>query len=305
MSNFYPTVKKQESISFFRLEKYRILRISRISFIFGFVNAAFIFCGRTLSIFVKACRLLLVFFLASFVLNCSTYWGHRKNDLADIFTAGVESPGYGVGMRIGPLATGFVFQGGESAPGKRDLGTGYGLRGGNFGEYRSQQLIFGILGSEKFHSFSAAQAKPPTQENRTSTPEKTDSADFLFPDTGEAPSESDASVPELPNERQNAKSYNIRYLRFYHNPVAERRKAKKAAFFRKYLESLDPEKRNEEIQTFLAQNSKSKDDYPSSFLYEIEFYIGARYGIRIGFNLAEFFDFLLGFTGVDLLEDDI
>ncbi|WP_425593092.1 LIC13411 family adhesin [Leptospira wolffii] len=249
-------------------------------------------------------RSILILSIHLLLLDCSTYWAHRRNDLSDVFTAGVESPGYGLGMRIGPLATGFVFQGGETAPGKRDLGTGYGLRGGSFGNYRSQQLIFGILGSEKYHALPNAEVKPQATGEKKPASTEANSSDFLFPDTGTEP-ESDASTPELSSERQNAKSYNIRYLRFYHNPVAERRKAKKEAFYRKFLEGLDPEKKNEEIQTFLSQNPKNKDDYPSAFLFEVEFYIAVRYGIRLGFNAGEFLDFLLGFVGLDILDDDI
>ncbi|EIE02506.1 hypothetical protein LEP1GSC185_1163 [Leptospira licerasiae serovar Varillal str. VAR 010] len=244
-----------------------------------------------------------IFLLGLLVIDCSTYWSHRKKDLADVFTAGVETPGYGVGVRIGPLATGFVFQGGESEPGKRDLGTGYGLRGGTYGPYRSQQLIFGFLGGEKFHSMPPTETSPQKEETKEQNP-KTNDNFLLLPENSE--SEQDPNpTPELSDERLNSKSYEIKYLRFYNNPVSERRKAKKEAFFRKYLESLDPQKKNEAIQTFLAQNPKNKDDYPSSFLFEVEFYISIRYGIRVGFNFGEFLDFLLGFAGIDLMEDDI
>ncbi|PJZ27032.1 hypothetical protein CH352_07950 [Leptospira hartskeerlii] len=246
-----------------------------------------------------------IFLLGLIVIDCSTYWSHRKKDLGDVFTAGVETPGYGIGVRIGPLATGFVFQGGESEPGKRDLGTGYGLRGGTYGPYRSQQLIFGFLGGEKFHSMPPTETSPKKEETKTTAPNSQTNDNFLLlPENPE--SEQDPNpTPELSDERLNSKSYEIRYLRFYNNPVSERRKAKKEAFFRKYLESLDPQKRNEAIQTFLAQNPKNKDDYPSAFLFEVEFYISIRYGIRLGFNFGEFLDFLLGFTGIDLMEDDI
>ncbi|TGL61130.1 LIC13411 family adhesin [Leptospira sarikeiensis] len=245
---------------------------------------------------------LIIFLLSIITIDCSTYWSHRKKDLADVFTAGVESPGYGVGVRIGPLATGFVFQGGESEPGKRDLGTGYGLRGGSYGKYRSQQLIFAFLGGEKFHSMPNEEILPKEEPKQAET--KPSDNFLILPETND-PEQDPNPTPELSDERQNAKSYEIRYLRFYNNPVSERRKAKKEAFFRKYLESLDPQKRNEAIQNFLAQNPKNKDDYPSAFLFEVELYISIRYGIRIGFNFAEFLDFLLGFTGFDLLEDDI
>ncbi|WP_246052618.1 LIC13411 family adhesin [Leptospira semungkisensis] len=248
-----------------------------------------------------------IFLLSFLVIDCSTYWAHRKNDLADVFTAGVETPGYGVGLRIGPLATGFIFQGGESAPGKRDLGTGYGLRGGSYGSYRSQQLVFGFLGGEKFHSLPDTPdpvAPSPKTEPKSSAQDPSSPGFLLLPDSPE--NEEDPNpTPELANERQNTKSFEIRYLQFYNNPVEERRKAKKVLFFKKFLEHLDPEKKNEAIQTYLTQNPRSKDDYPLGFLFEIELYISVKYGLRLGFNIGEFVDFLLGFTGLDLMEDDL
>ncbi|WP_246050576.1 LIC13411 family adhesin [Leptospira langatensis] len=249
-----------------------------------------------------------IFLLTFLMIDCSSYWAHRKNDLADVFTAGVESPGYGLGVRIGPLAGGFIFQGGESAPGKRDLGTGYGLRGGSYGPYRSQQLVFGFLGGEKFHSLpNTPEPTNPSQkvETKPQGQDPNSSQGFLLlPDAPEG-EEDPNPTPELANERQNTKSFEIRYLKFYNNPVEERRKAKKALFYKKFLESLDPEKKNEAIQAYLAQNPKSKDDYPLGFLFEVEIYISIKYGIRLGFNIGEFLDFLFGFTGLDLMEDDL
>ncbi|HNO23237.1 MAG TPA: hypothetical protein PKK94_09680, partial [Leptospiraceae bacterium] len=44
------------------------------------------------------------------ILSCATYWENRKNDFQDIFTAGVERPAYGAGIRISLLPMGFFFQ---------------------------------------------------------------------------------------------------------------------------------------------------------------------------------------------------
>ncbi|EPG74165.1 hypothetical protein LEP1GSC058_3264 [Leptospira fainei serovar Hurstbridge str. BUT 6] len=246
-----------------------------------------------------------------FCFNCATYWSQRKNDLQDVFTAGIENPGYGLGVRIGPLAAGFVFQGGETEPGKKNLGAGYGIRGGSIGSYRSQQLIFGILGSDKFHALPKgvkAAAPVPKAPDVEVQPTEDSSANpvLLFPELPEEENDNteNSEIDNL-DERQKAKSFDIRYLKFYNIPVEERRKQKKEAFFRKYIENLDPNKKNEALQNFLMENPLNKDDYPKAFLFQLELYIGARYGIRIGFNLAELLDFLIGFTGLDILEDDI
>ena len=68
-----------------------------------------------------------------YFLNCATYWKNRKNDLKDIVTVGAETPMYGAAVKVGPLPIGIVFQGGESSLGKRDLGRGVGIRGGEIG----------------------------------------------------------------------------------------------------------------------------------------------------------------------------
>lgn len=158
--------------------------------------------------------------------NCATYFQNRKNDLKDIFTVGVETPGYGAGFRIGPLAAGFVFQGGESAPGKRDLGKGYGLRNGYFGLYRSQQLIFGILGSDTFFPLEAETQTSETEEpSEAISTEATEELKNL--ENSKTPGD---QVPEFSNERYNIKSQKLRYLSFYNIPIAERRKRKRKNF---------------------------------------------------------------------------
>lgn len=238
------------------------------------------------------------FFIGS--TNCATYLQNRKNDFKDIFTAGVETPGYGIGFRIGPLAGGFVFQGGETAPGKRDLGKGYGLRGGYFGSYRSQQLIFGILGSDTFFPLGV----------ETQTTETEESSEEISPEVAEELKNLQDSktpgdkVPEFLNERYNIKSQKLRYLSFYNIPVAERRKRKKEEFYRRFIEEQSFDRNDPAIQNALQALNKKKDGYPKSFLYQIEIYLGLYAGIRLGFNPAELLDFLVGIAGLDLLEDD-
>lgn len=85
-----------------------------------------------------------------FFSNCTTYLHHRRKDIQDTITVGIEKPGYGIGLRVSYLTLGFLLQGGESADGKKDLGEGIGFRGGDVGRYHSQQLIFGILGGSLF-----------------------------------------------------------------------------------------------------------------------------------------------------------
>ncbi|TGM53629.1 hypothetical protein EHQ97_17335 [Leptospira adleri] len=245
---------------------------------------------------------LFYFFVISAALivnNCSTYLQNRKNDFKDIFTAGVENPGYGAGLRIGPLAAGFVFQGGESSPGQRDLGKGYGLRGGHFGTYRSQQLIFGILGSDTFFPLNVETQTADTGDEEIS-PELQEELKNL--ENTKIPGD---KVPEFLNERYNIKSQKLRYLSFYHIPVAERRKRKKEEFYRRFIEEQNFDRNDPSIQNALQALNKKKEGYPKSFLFQIEVYLGIYYGVRIGVNPAELVDFLLGLAGLDLMEDDV
>ncbi len=212
----------------------------------------------------------------------------------------METPGYGAGVRIGPLAAGFVFQGGESSPGKRNLGKGYGLRGGYFGSYRSQQLIFGILGGDTFFPLEADKQTSETESTETISSETTEELKNL--EDSKIPGD---QVPEFLNERYNIKSQKLRYLSFYNIPVAERRRKKKEEFYKRFIEKQNLDRNDPAVQNALQNFNKRKDGYPRSFLYQIEVYLGIYAGFRIGFNPMELLDFLVGFTGLDLLEDDV
>lgn len=111
-------------------------------------------------------------------------------------------------------------------------------------------------------------------------------------------------VPEFLNERYNIKSQKLRYLSFYNIPTAERRKRKKEEFYKRFIEGQNFDRNDPAVQNALQAFNKRKDGYPKSFLYQIEVYLGIYVGLRIGFNPAELFDFLVGLAGLDLLEDD-
>ncbi|XDD52085.1 hypothetical protein AB3N59_17905 [Leptospira sp. WS92.C1] len=234
------------------------------------------------------------------LIGCATYLQNRKNDLKDILTAGIETPGYGTGIRIGPLAAGFVFQGGETSSGKKDLGKGYGLRGGNFGSYRAQQLIFGMLGSDTFFPLNVETQTSEAMENEEISPEMKEELKNL--ENSKVPGD---QVPEFLNERYNIKSHKLRFLSFYNIPIAERRKRKKEEFYRRFIEEQNFDRNDPSIQNALKILNKSKDGYPKSFLYQIEVYLGIYVGLRFGINPAELLDFIVGLAGLDLLEDDI
>jgi len=212
--------------------------------------------------------------------NCSTYLQYRKKDLQDVVTLGLEKPGYGLGMRISVVPIGFYFQGGETAPGKQDKGEGYGLRGGNFSKYTSQQLVFGFLGGETFFS-----GNPKLSENGEPIKEDT--------------------VIQTESDRDNLKSYNVKYLKIFLDPPKERQKRDKEKAKKFIADSLLKKNPNPALLAYLPVESKKPNGYPSEYKYQVEIFFSLYYGFRVGINFSELVDFLLGFTTLDILEDDI
>lgn len=218
--------------------------------------------------------------LILFLFNCATYWQNRRKDFQDIAHAGVETPVYGGGFRVGPIPLGFYFAGGETEMGARDLGSGWGLRGGEFGKYHSQQLVYGFLGGEKFHS-----GEPMREEGKILTDDK--------------------GIPLTENDRANTKSYKMRYFSFFNDPIAERQRRKKEAFRRAFVEKLIQESGNEELRAYIPAEEEKPFGYPPQFLYQVDVFMGVYGGFRVGVNLAELLDFVLGFTTADILGDDV
>ncbi|MCT8333545.1 hypothetical protein NUH30_07655 [Leptospira sp. 85282-16] len=217
----------------------------------------------------------------SFFLQCATYWKNRKNDFQDIVTVGAETPMYGAALKVGPLPIGVLFQGGESGLGKKDLGRGVGLRGGEFGTYHSQQLVFGILGGESFHSgLPILDAK----------------GNWLVDKKG---------IPLTKEERANVKSYKMRYYSYLYDPVKDRKRRKKEHFRRELTNDLVAATGQKEFLVYLPAEDLKPFGYPPVYSWNVEFVAGVYGGARLGFNVAEAFDFLLGFTTIDLLDDDL
>lgn len=227
---------------------------------------------------MKKHRYLLILLIIG-LINCASYWNNRKKDAMDIFTFGIESPTYGLGLKLGPIALGYTFIGGETQIGARDLGKGYGLRGGNFGAYHSQQLIFGLLGGEEFYS-----GELKLDENGKVIKQK--------------------KLPVLVDERDNIKSHSMRYLSVYSDPPKERQQRQKQEVIKKLIKDIIPNP-TPEILAAIPKENKKPNGYPRSFLYQFELVAGVYGGARIGFNPLELLDFILGFFTIDIIEDDV
>jgi hypothetical protein len=203
--------------------------------------------------------------IALIFANCATYLRDRKNDLKDTVNLGVESPGYGIGLRMSIIPFGFLFQGGESSLGKKDLGSGLGIKGGHIGEYSSQQLTFVVMGGEDFHAIKEGK--------------------------------------ELQTPRALSKKIHIRTFSIINDPVKDR-KARKKELVREEILSrskLDPRV----VEYYKTQKTIKSNGYPKSYPYQIEFMIALHYGLRIGINVAEILDFVMGWTTFDWMDDDL
>lgn len=161
-------------------------------------------------------------------------------------------------------------------------------------------MIFGILGGDTFFPLEADKQTSETESTETTSSETTEELKNL--EDSKIPGD---QVPEFLNERYNIKSQKLRYLSFYNIPVAERRRKKKEEFYKRFIEKQNLDRNDPAVQNALQNFNKRKDGYPRSFLYQIEVYLGIYAGLRIGFNPMELLDFLVGFTGLDLLEDDV
>ncbi len=227
-------------------------------------------------------RIVSILICIFFFVDCATYWNNRRKDLQDVFTVGVEKPVYGVNLKLAPINLGFLFVGGETEPGKKDLGGGIGLRGGSFSSYFSQQLVFGWLGGETFYS-----------------------GELELADDGKIQYEN--KIPIVKDSRDNVKSYSLVYMKILADPPKDRKKRQKEEVRRMVIKNMLEENPNTNpaILAYLPKENEKPNGYPKSYLYQIEFAIGIYGGIRIGFNPAELVDFIFGFTTYDLYDDDV
>mgnify|MGYP000849657356 CR=1 FL=1 len=227
-------------------------------------------------------RISFILFAIFFLGDCATYLNNRRKDLQDVFTVGVEKPMYGVNLKLAPVNIGFLFVGGETEPGKKDLGGGIGLRGGSFANYFSQQLVFGWMGGETFYS-----------------------GELELADDGKTQYEN--KIPIVKDARDNIKSYSLTYLKIVADNPKDRRKRQKEEVRRVVIKNMLEENPNTDptILAYLPKENPKPNGYPKSYLYQIEFVLGIYGGVRVGFNPAELLDFILGFTTYDLYDDDV
>ena len=215
-----------------------------------------------------------------YFIGCSTYWNNRKKDFQDTVTIGLENPSYGLGIRVSYLPIGFFFMGGETAAGKKDKGEGIGIRGGGVGKYSTNQLLLGFLGGEMFYF-----------------------GEPLLSEKGEPILEE--KIISTASQRDNLKSYNVKYIKIFSDPPKQRQKRNKEKTREIIVKKLLEKNKDPSLLAYLPEKPKKPYGYPSTYPFQIEIFGGVYYSFRLGINFSELLDLILGFTTYDLLDDDI
>lgn len=218
--------------------------------------------------------------LGGLAISCaSSYWQNRARDAGDVFTAEVNSRSYGAQLRVGPVQLGASYKDADGYSG--------GLRGGTIGRYHSAGFTAFFFGAD-YISARPIQFEEAGEEAEAEEIEADDSeadSEEEAKTEGETEAEDDAEIEE--DSENSESSAAILELR------------KKTYRARLPLGSESPAHRERSL--LKSEDSKLA---PASFFTQIEFGLGAYFGFRLGFNPGELLDLLLGFAGIDLMDDD-
>ncbi len=178
---------------------------------------------------------------------------------------------------------------------------GFGLRGGNFSSYYSEQVVFSFLGGEAFYSgdfLSDENCKYISKNKMFELYKK-----FVFEE------EAKGFVSYM-SERDNLKSHELKYMKIFSDKPKERQKRQKEEAVSEFIEDFIKKESQgnpelvQQLESYRPNVKLKPDGYPKSYLYQLEMTLGIHYGFRLGFNAAEFLDFILGIVTIDILKDD-
>ncbi len=179
---------------------------------------------------------------------------------------------------------------------------GFGLRGGKFGSYHSDQLVYGILGGESFYTPNFLSSDTCLYIEKDKQFEEYKFYELF---------EKDSELIVYFHERNYLKSHDLKYVSIFNDKPKERQKRQKEQIRRDFIKDLIEQKKESnpaqvaELESYLPKEKIKPFGYPKTYLYQIEFTIGIYYGLRVGINPSEFLDFILGFTTYDLNDDDL
>ncbi|MCB1172772.1 MAG: hypothetical protein KDK39_04365 [Leptospiraceae bacterium] len=216
--------------------------------------------------------------LLSGLIHCSTpYLKNRLHDAADIVTIEGQRDSYGAALHAGPLALGVAW--------KSQQYQAIGLRGGEWGAYNSAGFTALAFGSDyfteqpvDFNQEWKSKLQKSTVDTHESVLERGAGASINLTTNNAIGLETlpiDTAEPSL--ARQRGKTYRLRL------PFGT-------------------------VQPAYTSKTLLKDDKiewaPAWFYTRLELQAGAWLGFRAGFNVGELLDFLVGWTTVDLYNDD-
>lgn len=207
-------------------------------------------------------------------LNCismKNYLADRGRDSVDIINLGVERRVYGISFVL------FAFAVGLQSSRKSD---GFGIRFGQTGSY--------YAGNE-------------------SADEKSDEyGHILFHYKEDAPSDIQKVLKPTPTEYGYSNIFSKSTYYYVPKDIFERKRKNKYMLLSSYLlggtctAPLSEKRYNSVVGGSLGICGYKISNAPEPF----EISIGLYYGIRVGFNPGEIFDFLVGILGFDLMNDD-
>jgi hypothetical protein len=209
-----------------------------------------------------------IFALLILMPACSSlYWKNRLHDSMDIFTAEVSTQSYGVALRAGPLKFGAHY--------KSPSGYAAGLRGGQSGRYYTAEFAAAFMGADYFQSLPFKDLEKAPKKD----PEK-EAAESQLP-ADQAATELFNPEPALP-----VKSEALLYKRG------------------KEFRARSPFGSSIPIQQNRRLLYNRKELAPFYYYTQLEITLGLYGGLKLGLNAGELIDFLLGFFGVDFMNDD-
>ena len=232
------------------------------------------------------CLLLAVVFASSCTAR---YARNRARDAADIFTVEAQTGSYGVAARVGPLKAGLNY--------KSPRGFAGGLRGGHFGRHYSAEFTALFFGADYFGGEPMGDLDPPPPTDADppeGATESGDDADRLAPDIPglSALNESESVTEYTPPDGADAEEV----AAFTVEILQQRGKAFRSR------SPFGTEHAAHETRSLLKD--KRAKFSPLYYFTQVEVTVGLYVGLKVGVNIGEFVDFLLGFVGIDIMDDD-
>lgn len=242
-----------------------------------------------------------------FMTACSSrYVKNRVNDAKDIFTLEVQTKAYGLSARVGPVKAGFYY--------KSPSGAAAGLRGGEWGKQHTAEFAILFFGADYHDAEPLKDLLPKKKKARKKKGRKSDANDksgdddapesdgkkkkersdnllmpgFPLPGGGASGSRGGAPGGGLPGGLPGLPGGETRTLRLR----------------RKNFRARSPFGTKQSAWKTSSLFRKKEAFVSAHYFTQLEVSIGLYGGVKIGFNPGELLDFLLGFIGIDIYNDD-